>query len=197
MRIGIQITKSTPFRGVEQEFHNVYHFWLDTAVTAPSSALIDELVTTEKALHSSAVNFRRAACWTAGGTKQQNSMLLKKNLTGTGSQTGGTSMDRERAVLIRWPAGFDSRGNPVYLRKYYHSCGSAAGQTLDTATILQNISQIPQTARDAIAAKAEECREVGVTEFWELCAASGRQVEGGAQCHPYLEHHQLGDMWRV
>lgn len=197
MLIGIQMTKSTSFRGVEQEFHNTYHYQLPTAVTVPSETLIDQLLTTEKKLHSSQVTFRRAAIWTAGGTKLENSMVYKAQLSGSGSGASSASFDKERAVLFRWPAGFDTRGNPVYLRKWYHSCGNPTGTTIDTAGILQNTAVIPPATRTLLETLANEVTELGIGEFWDLCAASGRDRQGLPSCHAYLEHHQLGDMWRV
>lgn len=196
MRIGVQITKATAFRGVSQEFHNTYHYELETAVTAPAESIVDEIVQHEKFLHSTAVDFKRAAVWSAGSDAGSNAMLFQKNLTGTGSQVHNTSMDRERALLIRWPAGFDVRGNPVYLRKWYHSCGDAEGQSLGSAGILGNTQEIPTATRDLIATRANELRSVGSVSPWELVSPTGRDATGPAQCHKFLEHHQLGDMWR-
>lgn len=198
MQIGVQITKSTLFRGVQQEFHNVYNYKLGTAITAPSESIVDEIVNTEKSLHSSEVKFIAAAVWSSGGNIAQNAMLFKKSLSpGAGNQLVNTNMDRERAILIRWPAGFAIDGRPVYLRKYFHSCGNAAGVNPGGAAQLANIDPLLQATRDAIALKANELRDVGATEFWELVAKTGRQTAGNAQCHPFLEHHQLGDMWRI
>jgi hypothetical protein len=197
MRIGVTITKDTLFRGVQQEFHNTYHFTLGTAITAPSEAIIDELVTSEKKLHSLNVNFKRAQVWSAGGTKAQNQMLFQKNLTGTGAGGTDASMDKERAVLVQWKAGFDTRGKQVYLRKWYHSCGNPVGTTMaGTTGVLANTAAISDANRATIAAAAEETAEVGTGDFWSLCAASGREATDPATCHKYLEHHQLGDMWR-
>lgn len=196
MRIGITITKSTSFRLKEQEFHNTYYFQLATAVTAPSETLVDELVATERSLHSASVTFKRAQVWSAGGTKAENQMMFQKPLTGTGDQGANPSMDRERAVLVQWKAGFSSTGKQVYLRKWYHSCGDAAGQSLAVTGYLGNTAAITDVTRNAIAAKADEVRNIGSGSFWELCAKSGRTTTDPAQAHKFLEHHQLGDMWR-
>src|SRR3954470_12895414 len=120
-RVGVSIVKSTSFRGVAQEFGNTYYYQTPLPVTATVAGnLIDHIVTLEKAQHSTAVTFVRAKCWSAGGTKQENEMITQKNLSGTGSNgSGGAStlnMDKERAFLVRFRAGNDTRGRPVYLR---------------------------------------------------------------------------------
>ncbi len=196
MRIGIQITKSTLFRGVQQEFHNIYHFSLATAVTAPSEPLVDEIVTKEKALHNTITAFKRASVWTAGGTKAENRMIFQKPLTGFGSILASTTMDKERALLIRWPAGFDVRGLPVYLRKWFHVGGNPAGVGLGTPAILSNEGGISDGERATVANMADGLRNIGTGDFWQLVSAKGRDTKAPAQCHKFLEHHQLGDQWR-
>lgn len=196
MRIGVTITKATSFRLKEQEFHNTYYFQLATAITAPSEGIVDELVATEKKLHSLDVTFKRAQVWTAGGTKAENQMIFQKPLSGVGLGTASTTFDRERAVLIQWKAGFDVNGKQVYLRKWYHSCGSPQAGIVAGAGIQQNTAEIPANTRTDIAAVAQESNEVGALEGWQLCAKSGRTPTGPAVTHRFLEHHQLGEMWR-
>lgn len=197
MRIGVSITMRVSFRLVAQEFSNTFHYELPTAVAAPSEAIIDELVTTLKKMHSTDVTFVRGAVWSAGGSPASNEMLFQKNLSGTGSVANDTSMDRERAFLIQWKAGKNSLGRPVTLKKWIHSCGAPAGVSV-SAGQLQNTAPLSDASRAAMAALAEEMKEVGGLETWQLCARSGRKVEAGAQatCHRWLEHHQLGDQWR-
>lgn len=195
MIVGISITKGVSFRGVTQEFSNVYHYELAGAVTGPWSDIVNEIKASEVAFHSVDVTFINARVWSAGGSPSQNQMLFQTNLSGTGSQTANASLDRERAILIRWPAGVDSRGHPVYLRKWYHCCGNCQNQSF-AASILQNTAQIGSAARGVIASAAAAFDQVGVVEAWSLCGPSGRNAEGTAECHAYLEHHQLGDMWR-
>lgn len=196
MRIGVAIVKSVLFRGVQQEFSNVYHYDLTGAVTGPWALMLSEMVTTEKTFHSADVSFKRGQIWSAGGTPAQNTMLYQETLSGLGSRVVDTYQDRERAILIRWPAGTDSRGKPVFLRKWYHSCGGFAGVQGFTASVQQNTAQIPTADRTTIASAAAAMNEIGTTEVWQLCSASGRRWDGQPECHKYLEHHQLGDMWR-
>jgi hypothetical protein len=196
LRIGIAIKKSVSFRGVEQEFSNVYHYELLGALTGPYESLMNEVVENERFLHSSDVSFRTGQVWSAGGTKEENVMVFQAGLTGVGNQDPQLSQDRERAVLVRWRAGLDSRNKPVYLRKWFHACGRIANVQLWAAGVLQNTVKISPADRDTIESAASAFNEIGITEAWQFCSASGRRIEGMPDCHDYLEHHQLGDMWR-
>lgn len=196
---GVSIEKTCSFRGVAQVFANVYHY--NDAGGSPSDAdltsLCDQIVVDEKAMHSIDVTFVRGRVWSAGGTEAANQMRVDKALTGAGSLASGAQLDRERAVLIRWRAGSDSRGRPVYLRKWYHSCASTVAGVTITNGQLQNTAQLAQATRDAAETQADNVVSytAGGTVF-TLCGPSGRIITGPTECHPYVEHHQLGDMWR-
>lgn len=200
-RIGISITKSCPFRNSVQEFSNVYFF--DGGVALPdqteAESLIDELVSIEKTFHSTAVTFVRGRLWSQTGDKATSNMIAQKNLSGTGVTSLVSGMDRERAYLVRVRAGSDSRGNPVYLRKWYHSCGGFAGGVLPSVTILDNTSGFSVAQKDAIVNAVDPISEIGAGGNRTICAKSGRNPDLTAnwQAHNYLEHHQMGDMWRA
>jgi hypothetical protein len=158
--------------------------------------LIEEVAEAERPLHSTDVTFVKGRLWSSGGTKEQNEMLAEVDLTGQGS--GGTSAtsDRERALLVMWRAGKNTRGAQVYLRKWYHSCGSPVGVTI-SAAVERNTTRLDAINRAAVAAHADELTRIGSVAEWGLIAASGRERDGGSPtCHPYFEHHQLGDEWR-
>lgn len=200
-RVGISITKSVPFRNSVQEFSNVYYYDGLAGVPSVSEAdsLIDQATAREKAWHSTAVTFVRGRLWTDTGSKATNEMISQKNLSGTGSTTSDTSMDRERAYLFRLRAGVDSRGNPVYLRKWFHACGSF-GSTSPAVAISANISGWSQAQRDAMVSTMNNIGSIGSgSTLGTLCAKGGRQPTAGSTwiAHPYFEHHQLGDMWRA
>lgn len=195
MQIGISVTKKVTFRNTSQEFNNVYHYNLAGAVIAPAQSLLEEVKAGEVAFHSTDVQFVRGAVWSSGGSIAQNQMLFQEALTGTGSQSLATAMDRERAVLVQWPAGIDSRGKPVYLRKWFHSSGACQGHSF-TNSELQNTAAIDTASRNTIAAAADSAFTLIGTAGWQLCAESGRLQQAAPMCHAWLEHHQLGDMWR-
>jgi hypothetical protein len=201
-RIGISITKSCPFRNSVQEFSNVYYYSNGAGVLPdqPTAAsLIDELVTDEKTWHSSGVTFVRGRCWSQVGTPAGNEMIDQHNLSGVGSMTTVASFDKERAYLFRLRAGNDSRGNPVYLRKWYHSCGLFDTGLTPSSAILENASGWSSANRTQMANKMDTIRRIGASGVWQLCSKNGR-TEGTGQtfeAHQFLEHHQLGDMWRA
>jgi hypothetical protein len=200
-RIGISITKSVVFRNSVQEFSNVYYY--DGLSWAPNEAdatnLIDELVVKEKQIHATNVTFVRGRLWTQTGDQSTNNMIAQKNLSGTGSLTPTGNMDKERAYLFQLRAGVDNRGNPVKLRKWFHAGGAIGGVALDQ-TKLENTAGFTVANRDAIRAALPAIGACGSgATAGVLCAKSGRLPTAGEvwQPHQFLEHHQLGDMWRA
>jgi hypothetical protein len=199
-RTGVSITKSTPFRGVSQEFSNTYFYQSvqGTVSTADAEALLDALVAKEKAIHGSAVTFVRGRVWSAGGTKEQNNMIFQKQLSGTGTGGGdSTTLDRERAFLVRIRAGVDTKGRPVYLRKWWHLCVAVIGAEGLTNGVLSNISQLSSGQRSTLVGWMNGFKDVTANAVsYSLVAENGRAITGDTIAHPFLEHHQLGDMWR-
>jgi len=201
--IGITVTKEVAFRDSIQPFSNMY-FYNNGIGTVPNAAaaeaLLDEVVTFEKSIHSGSVEFTYGRVWHQTLLNITSEMLFQKPLTGTGASAAVSGMDRERAFLIRWRAGSDSRGNPVYLRKWYHTCGQFGTATSSIATgVLENTTALGGGQLTAISSKAQEIYNIGGSPGpWDLCAKSGRGASGGnnPQCHRYLEHHQMGDQWR-
>lgn len=194
MQVGIQVVKRTLFRGVQQEFSNQYHYRLDSAVTAPAEALLDAVVAIERDFHSTDVTFVRGSVWSSGGSPSNNQMLFQKNLTGTGNQVTQSTQDKERAFLFRWKAGFDSRGRQVYLRKWFHAAGAAAGVAPGNP-VLQQTGGFSGADLTTLGTSANRLREIHA-DLWKLCGPTGRFTTAAAESHPYLEHHQLGEMWR-
>lgn len=199
--IGVSITKSISFRGAAQEFANTYYYdVVGTPNATVANEIIDAVTQKEKGMHATTVSFVRAKAWTAGGTNQQNNMLVQKNLSGAGSLTPATSTDRERAWLVRFRAGVDSRGRPVYLRKWLHLDVAALGGFTVSNSQLQQTAQLDGTQKTALTNFANDVKTLtlvtnGFTSA-TLVGPNGRQITGATEAHPYLEHHQLGDMWR-
>jgi hypothetical protein len=197
--VGVSITKSVSFRGVAQEFGNTYYYQTPLPVIASvADSLIDTLVTKEKAIHSGSISFLFARCWSAGGTKAENNMITQKALSGTGAGTSpAAAMDKERAFLVRFRAGNDSRGNPVYLRKWWHlDVASISGSTV-TDPMLANTAQLGSTLRTSLETSANGFKSItSLPQNFDLVSEKGRGITGATTAHPYLEHHQLGDQWR-
>jgi hypothetical protein len=201
VRVGIAITKSTSFRSVPQEFSNVYYYdgLSGTPTTAQADALVDEIATKEKTFHSVGVTFVRGRVWSQIGAASANEMLTTKNLSGSGSMANVNAFDKERAFLFRLRAGSDSRGNPVYLRKWYHSCGQFDGGVAVAPSHLDQTLSFTTGERNTMAAKMGSLGSVGAgATLGTICAKGGRLSTAGASwsAHAWLEHHQLGDMWR-
>lgn len=200
-RLGVSITKSTSFRGATQEFSNTYYYEMGTMPDeAAAGTLIDNLVTLEKTFHSTLVTFVRGRLWSQIGSPSQNNMINQHNLSGTGARAAVSGMDKERAFLFRLRAGVDSRGNPVYLRKWYHSCGVFISGLVVSSTILDNTTGFSTTERGNMVTAMQAIGDAnGSAGVPKICAKGGRLPDVGAgwSGHQFLEHHQLGDMWRA
>jgi len=198
-RVGVSITKTVSFRGVAQPFSNTYYYETPLPVVeSVADSLIDNIVAKEKAMHSSIVSFTFARCWSAGGTKAENNMIKQKALSGTGGAGAPVAgQDRERAFLVRFRAGVDSRGNPVYLRKWWHlQVGFLGGSSL-VAGVMENTAQLPTASRTALEGDANAFKSItALPQNFDLVSEKGRGISGATQAHAYLEHRQLGDQWR-
>jgi hypothetical protein len=163
--------------------------------------MVSLVVAEEKAIHSTSVTFVRARCWSAGGTKAENTMLHETNLSGAGTGGApGTAHDKERAFLVRFRAGNDSQGRPVYLRKWWHlDVGVLASEAISNDQ-LRNVTALSTAQRNKIAEYGDRFKEFHPTSLGggqaSLVSDKGRAISGATQAHQYYEHHQLGDMWR-
>lgn len=202
MIVGVSIEKAVGFRGGVQPVTNVYYYAAPIPHTDAFTweGLVDQLREIEWNIHASSVSFVRGRLWRADGTIAENTMIVDKPLTGAGGQLDHGVMDRERAVLIQIPAGTDIKGRPVYLKKWYHLCSTNIGGVAVSNGALANTEQLTTVQRDAMAAVGEDIKSIGLgldgaTEA-TLTSKTNRALTGPAKCHPYLEHHQLGDAWR-
>lgn len=120
MIVGCSITKTTTWRGIEEEFSNVYHF--DSAADTTSQQIIDGVVTAEAAILGANVNFIGAKVWgPTDGFALQSRMLLQVTLARTGSVSGGAQTAKELSAVVQWDTGrINSRGGRIFLRKYLH-----------------------------------------------------------------------------
>lgn len=199
-RVGVSIEKATSFRGVSQPFSNTYYYDTPLPVTvAVANSLIDHIVSLEKPMHTSNVDFKFARCWTAGGTKAENEMITQKALSGVGTNASivNNFMDKERAFLVRFRAGNDSRGRPVYLRKWWHLYLDTFGGASVTNTMLANTAGIAAGHATQLETWGNQFKSItALPQNFDLVSDKGRQISGATKAHPYLEHHQLGDQWR-
>lgn len=201
VRIGVSLTKQTAFRGSTQEFSNVYFYeGLTYPDVSAADTIIDNLTTLEKTFHSSAVTFVRGRLWKETGNKATSEMISQKNLAGAGARTVVGAFDPERAFLFRLRAGVDSRGNPVYLRKWYHSVGQFTTSAIVSSVHLTQQTGFTGADKTALVAMMSAIGDAnGSSGAWKICAKGGRLPTAGEvwTAHTWLEHHQLGDMWRA
>lgn len=202
MRFGVNILKSCPFRTGTQHFGNTYYYESNTGGALPAlgtlEALVDDIVAKEKSKHSAQISFVRGRLWSQVGTPAQNNMLVDKNLSGAGSQITHGGLDRERAFLVRFRAGVDSRGRPVYLRKWWHLDASMTGSAYPN-NVLENTAEVSTAMRSAGETFANNLKSISVgtpTVVFDLVSKNGRPIDGATLAHRFLEHRQLGDEWR-
>jgi hypothetical protein len=200
-RFGVSITKTTPFRNSNPEFSNVYYYEATGLPDATQAdTIIDNLTALEKTFHATGVTFVRGRLWSQQGSPSSNEMISQKNLSGTGARTLNSTLDKERAFLFRLRAGVDGRGQPVYLRKWFHACGEfVSGQAVAAGT-LSNASGFTAGERSAQVAAMNAIGDANGSPLApKLCAKGGRLPTVGAtwSAHAFLEHHQLGDQWRA
>jgi hypothetical protein len=202
-RIGVSITKSVAFRNSTQEFSNVYYY-TNVGGALPDStqadAIIDAIVVLEKSFHSTGVTFVRGRLWSQVGSPGSNNMISQKNLSGTGARALVAAMDKERAFLFRIRAGNDSRGQPVYLRKWFHACGVFYNAQSIADSHLANTAAFTSGERESMRAQMAGLLSVSAGgSVWTLCSKGGRDPSAGEtfSAHQFLEHHQLGDQWRA
>lgn len=118
----VSITKTVLFRGVAEEFSNVYNYQYDAAL-APDDAerLIDAVVALERPVYANIVTFKTGRVWSAGGTPAANETIKIKDLTGTGSALAAQNIYRELCVVVNLDTGRNSStGRKIYLRKFLH-----------------------------------------------------------------------------
>lgn len=199
-RFGVNVLKRAAFRGGVQHFGNTYYYDdpLGTPGLSTLEALVDAVVAAEKTKHASAVTFVRGRLWSQLGTPSQNQMLVDKALTGVGNPVQNNSMDRERAFLVRFRAGVDSRGRPVYLRKWWHLMADlSAGAT--TTNQLANVDPLTTAQKTELENLANSIKTITVgspAHVFSLVSKNGRGIDGATTAHNFLEHHQLGEEWR-
>jgi hypothetical protein len=118
----VSITKEINWRGGPKKISNVYHYKTGIGETFPDIAVIDKLVTEEKKIYASTVNFVRGRTW--GPTEQGKSaskMREVKELAGSGNLSPSSGFYPEFAIMLYWPLGrYGQRNRPQYLRKWHH-----------------------------------------------------------------------------
>lgn len=131
------IVKNFPYRGLTEEYANVYH--LSGTEPADSSAwdtLLTAIRDAEKPILSPEVTFTdgygyNEGSWETKPTTADAHTVWTTSNVGTLSLTGQNRVPGDGAYWVRWSTGdvTDPGGKPIYLRKYFHPAywSSAAG----------------------------------------------------------------------
>ena len=181
MRIAIAIEKEVPWHGGNERFSNVYHYETDFTVNASNAgACIDAIVTFEKPVHASSVQFKTGRLWTTGGTPAQNETLLIKDLSGAGTLSTGQTMYAECAVVCQSYTGRNSTtGKRIFLRKFIHSRGLPVGAT---TAMMAGEAVLDSTRKAPYLTYADQIQEVvpAAGQLMTLEAPSGANLSPSA-----------------
>ena len=192
MQVSMSITKETDFQGKLDQFSNVYEFTgVDGAQTA-LNALADAVVALERPIFGDVVRFKRVRIWGGAGL-DPTTMLLTKDLVGTGSAGSTAAQYAETAIMIRWPlpfrtSAFASTTNTFrrvshYLRKYLHTCTLHGYEAGGRGAGFTPVAPNPLVAY----ATGVLTPVTGV----QLCAPNGDVPTAGPTYARYLEHRQF------
>lgn len=142
---GVVTIKSFTYRNAVEEWSNGYHFVGDPPDTdADWLTLVAELVTLEKAVLPGTTQIVRAYCYPDYSPHHDSSLTIEGTSFGAPFGTlavgsGSTLAPGDAAVWIRWKtARLNTRGKPIYLRKYYHGAViTSDGSDADTVEAAQ------------------------------------------------------------
>lgn len=123
MIVGVHITHSINWQGKLEEWDTVYHYDTPTITTTSGwQELVNSIVTIEKPLFPSTVNFVRARVHgPTDATKVEDVMQYVGDLTGQGTATAGFPVPPELAVVVEMYMGRGPKGGKQILKKFYHA----------------------------------------------------------------------------
>jgi hypothetical protein len=126
---GLTLIKRFTYRGVStEEFANQYHFTGTVPADATAwRALFDAMVTAEKPVYPSSVTVVRGYGYATDNPDDPNVWTVDLTVSpetpvaGTCTTTSSSLAPGDAAVWVRWKTSrLNSRGKPIYLRKYFH-----------------------------------------------------------------------------
>ena len=161
---GVNLIKRFPYRGdANEEFSNFY--WLTGSIPSDATAwkaLADALIAQEKTVYPAAVSVIRAYGYndtegrrgiddedTAPAVWSYDYLLASSSVAGT---YGGAfvTVPGDVAYFAKWKTSrLNSKGKPVYLRKYFHGGGASSGnQDLVAPTLVTAVTALTTKLRD-------------------------------------------------
>lgn len=194
--VGCSVTKQFTWRGVAEEFSNVYHFASEAAGVGEEeyAALANAVANKERALFGPQTSFLRYRVWgpTDAASKADIKMLAVGDLSGVGSKTSvSVKLPKEMAVCVGVYIGRGPKGGKQFLRKYWHI--AEAGTELTDEMAKGNVSMLSGT-QDAFASSFEDFFSITASLVgWDLSNSKGKKVPAGEQafCLPHLHTRNL------
>lgn len=143
---GASMTKQFMYHGQVEQFSNVYHYESGVFDSVVANALLDQILSEERKVHTSAVRFLVGRVWEAGGTPAQNQMILVRDFTEFGLMAASSKIHRAAAVVVKLFLGRKSTtGRKIYLRKHLHAEGLPSSVTAESVgeSILSSVNKAP------------------------------------------------------
>jgi hypothetical protein len=154
--------KHFTYRGNTEEYSNVYHLsGTQPADSAAWDAVLNSLRNAEVPLLPNTVTWTdgygyNPGHWESKPQTVDRHLVWTTSNVGTLTITGGTPCPGDDAVWVRWDTGDrNTRGKPIYLRKYFHP---AIGTT---ATSLDNVLAAQSAALTTYGAKFTDGTSIG------------------------------------
>lgn len=133
----ITIVKTFTYRGQPEKWSNTYHFSGDTPANATDwKALADAIWAEERKVVVSDVKIAAAYGYAAGNENSvfQVDYTVPPNTQTLGVWTSTPADPGDVAVWVRWlTPDRNSRGRPIYLRKYIHGVAQGTTDTVNSA----------------------------------------------------------------
>lgn len=191
---GFSITKGMIWRGVREEFSNIYHYDLEAVdvATAPWQTIAEAIAAKEKPAFGQGVSW---SSWRAFGPtnagEAANKIVAEGTLSGAGVLTG-SGLYPEMAVVVSWFLGRSPTTNRKrFLRKYLH-----VGSLVSTATTAESsgLAALTNTTKVPINNYASNVQNLAAGSMTlPLCAPNGDHLPLGtsAKVLDYLHIRQL------
>lgn len=192
----VAVTKQVQWREFQQPFSNVYHYSGAPGDEFDDEGVANAVLAAEQEIHGSNITFTQVR--TYGPTDQgaaANVNRTVQDFNSVGLATADGSYYRELAWLVIWPLGrYGPRNHPHWLRKWLHT------STFYELTATSTSGEVPlyewPPPLDTYASAVTQLQDSTTGSVLTLAAPDGRTPIDNAKGYPYLEHRQLGDLWR-
>jgi hypothetical protein len=142
MAVGVILVKRMSYRTQQEEWSNEYHFTGATPADATAwKALADALITQEKTCYVAGVTVVRAYGYDSDAANAHavwsyDYAANSASVPGTLTSTSAVIASGDQAAWVRWKTSrLNTKGKPIYLRKYFHggTIGTGSPDFITTA----------------------------------------------------------------